>query len=351
MLRLLTAAVAVSAALALAEVGLKWLRPAFTPAVFRRPQFVATDGRIFETDKLLVDVDYAHKQRFAVDKPRGTIRIALVGGSTVEELGDAPPLSRALVEAGIARKVEILNFGLCGCGSEREVLATAQALEMGADVVVFYTGHNEFVSEANALTYRTPNWLWRHSEVLQLCFGPAWVGEPGRFYSREEKEGVYARFHENLQTAVSLCRGRGVVAVVGVPPTNLLEPPLIYTCGMYDVGSLPPEPYHHYHRGMELVRHGKIGEGMDALEEAVDESPRPWRATRRIKRILRDLAAENSLPLADVDGRLRAKDPSGFPNPGVFVDHCHLNGYGKMLLLETFFKAIVEARGPASGGT
>lgn len=347
--RLLCVWIAVSVTVAVAEVGLRKFRPSFTPDLFLKPHFVTTDGHFVETEKQRVAVGYAHAQRFSIDKPQGTIRIALVGGSTVQELGDAVPLRQALVDAGLARDVEILNFGLCGCGTDREVQATAQALDLGADVVVLYTGHNEFVSESNINTYRMPNWPWRHSEILQLCFGPAWMPEPGRFYSREEKEAVYARFRDHMQKAISLCRQKGVAVVVGVPPTNLVEPPMIYTSDTYDVRSLPPEPYRHYHSGMELLRQGRIKEGMEALERAIDDSPRPWRATRRIKQTLRELAAESSLPLADVDASLRARSPVGFPWPGFFVDHCHLNYLGQEVLLRSLFQAIAEALRPTPG--
>jgi hypothetical protein len=88
---------------------------------------------------------------FLVPKPRGTFRIVVVGGSTVvgfpypSELAFSRLLEHALHAQGLPRDFEVLNAGITAINSFSEADLVEQAAACQPDLIVVYTGHNEFV--------------------------------------------------------------------------------------------------------------------------------------------------------------------------------------------------------------
>jgi hypothetical protein len=56
--------------------------------------------------------------------------------------------------------------------------------------------------------------------------------------------------------------------------------------------------------------------------------------------IIRKLAKNFSIPLADIESAVEAAEPHGLPGETLFGDHCHLNNQGNQILLSTFLDEI-----------
>ena len=179
-------ALLVLAVLVGAEIYLQSIGFPYDPSALLRPHFISAGDGLLETDRFLskeIDIGVYH-QKFSVKKPAGVFRVALLGGSSVNYLSEAPRLKQRLVEAGVAEKeglVEVINLGMGGCGSDRAVVSARQILKYDLDAMLVYSGHNEFISQSNSRSYRQPNLLMR-SRVAQLCFGNPWHPDPIRFY-------------------------------------------------------------------------------------------------------------------------------------------------------------------------
>lgn len=352
----------VVAVLAAAELFLQWRKFPYEPPALLRPIFVDAGDGMLETDPFLAhDVETAaNYQKFSRKKPPDTLRIAMLGGSSVCMLEDARLLKQWLVAEGYAASadnVEVLNLGVRGCGSDRAVVSAREALDYDVDALLLYAGHNEFISESNYNTYRQPGWLARKSKVVQLLTGNPWRPEPGKFYSKEEKQQVYKQFEQNLRSIEAMARDAGVPLVWGTVSTNLALAPKIYDSTVYSLEEVPREPWQQYKKGLELLSQSRFDEARAAFQKSIDESPRPFRATTRINEVLRATAAELSVPLADVERRVLERAPHGVPGiscpkgrefhiyqklDGLFADHCHLNQRGRSILLETFAQVLVE---------
>lgn len=356
------AAVPTLAALLLVELALQWLGIPYSPDALLRPHFVAAgDGRIATDSFLAYEVEGgAYYQTFSKQKPPKTFRIAILGGSSVFLLQDAARLQRRLVDAGVAEQVEVMNFGLCGCGTDRAVVSARQALQFDIDAMLVYSGHNDFISESNYKTYRQPGPLRRYSKLVQLCTGNPWLPEPGRFYSEAEKDEVYRQYEQNLRAIHAMTKEAGVPLIWGTVSPNLILPPMVYTSPEYDGLEVPQAPLEEHRRGLKLAEEEKFDEARRPLEQGIADSPRPWRATYRNNRILRDTAAELSIPLADVEQRVIDETPHGLPGlnmmqkyrhlEGLFNDHCHLNQRGNEILLDTFADVLIEQLHPPAKG-
>ena len=89
-------------------------------------------------------------QEFAREKPHGTFRIFGLGGSTVQgrpfaiETSFTTWLEIALRGAEPARTWEVINCGGISYASYRLVPILEEVLGYDPDLIVLYTGHNEF---------------------------------------------------------------------------------------------------------------------------------------------------------------------------------------------------------------
>ncbi|MBT7700129.1 MAG: hypothetical protein HN700_07530 [Verrucomicrobia bacterium] len=313
----------------------------YDPGTLMRSHFVPAEAGWIVTRPLFTRIETSACAQRIPQKRDGMLRIALLGGSSVKLMGDATPLEERL-EQELGRDVQILNFGLCGCGSDRALVAAREALQLDADAIALYSGHNEFISESNPRTYRQRGWLHRNSRILQLCIGNAWIPEPGKLYGPAEKQEIYAQFERNLRDLAGMCRDAGVPLVVGTVASNLRIPPIIYARELYEKTELPPEPMLEFQRGAALFGERRYTDAKRVLQQAIAASPRPWRATWQNNKILRDVAKELSVPLADVEQRIMDASPQGIPGPDLFSDQCHLNGRGYGILADTFAEIVVR---------
>jgi len=112
-------------------------------------------------------------QRFAADKGDGTFRIFVVGGSSVygrpffDETSVCGFLRAMLGEIDAGQTWEVVNVGGISYASHRLVPIVEELCAYTPDLVVFYTGHNEFLERT---TYRElmdqPAWLTQTVAVL-----------------------------------------------------------------------------------------------------------------------------------------------------------------------------------------
>lgn len=86
---------------------------------------------------------------YVAKKPEGVIRIACVGGSTVEgmpfpELAFPVVLQRMLRLLKSGDSIEVIGCGVGGNYSAGELRVFEEAIELEPDIVVLYSAHNEF---------------------------------------------------------------------------------------------------------------------------------------------------------------------------------------------------------------
>jgi lysophospholipase L1-like esterase len=317
--------------------------------------------------------------RATAEKPAGTLRVVLLGESSVYRLGDADLLSRRVSDR-LARPVEVVNLGFQGCGSERTVLSAREGLALNPDVLAIYVGHNEFVSFSNPATRLEERGLLdlpnpAPLRILQLAqLIDAWAVQPRverlaaseRTYIAGEKEAFYTAFRERLASILQEARERGVAVVVGSVAVNYEIPPrrALEHVAYEDVGGMPAnelefllvshgdDSFLEYARGRRAAESGDWVAAKAWIDKSFDHDARPIRASPAINRIIREVAQMESAVLADVELAVGlAASNHGLPGMDLFEDHCHLNAAGNAILEETFADAILSAvkRPPASG--
>lgn len=135
------------------------------------------------------------RQRFLRDKPAGVFRIVAFGGSSVNYLEpEFKELERDLsAEFDQFDQIEIINCGGLAYGSHRLALVMREMLEYQPDLILLYSGHNEF------------------EEIEQLSLSGL-------------KHLSFESYMHNLRLILTTARNQQVPVIMGTVSSNLLRP-------------------------------------------------------------------------------------------------------------------------------
>jgi lysophospholipase L1-like esterase len=205
---------------------------------------------------------YFAPQSFPADKGQRTFRIFCLGGSTVQGSPYSTPtafstwLALNLKAADPSRDWEVINCGGISYASYRLVPIVEELLQHQPDLLILYTGHNEFLEErtygdvkatpaavagahqmlSRLRTYRAARGAWiratqpAQSPKTEL---PAEVDTVLDYqggldlYHRDDawREGVARHFEFNLRRMIGMARQAGVPVLLVDPPCNLKDCP------------------------------------------------------------------------------------------------------------------------------
>ena len=304
-----------------------------------------------------------HPQEFERKKPQGTMRIFALGGSSVNYLDyEFPLLAERLQRAlsGRFTRVEIINCGGLSYGSHRLVLIAGEVLGYEPDALIFYEGHNEFeeveqLDLANlralplqrALVHvamyrfvrdriaglRIARLEAEHNRRLLATTIPDTSKSWGHPFTPEEVRQRMEAFRQNLSSIVEMCQSRKVQVVLGTVPSNLVKP------------NLPGEDGKRYEQVVALFAKGAYEEGTRLGRDILKHASPRHQSSDVENGILREVAAQYKVPLADVEEAVLAAEPHHVPGETLFNDHCHLNPEGNKILSAQYEQRLREAFG------
>ncbi len=206
--------------------------------------------------------------KFAASKPPGTFRIFALGGSTTQGEPYAtetafPEWLRLNLQAAVGNEptVEAINCGGLSYASYRVLAILREVLNYSPDLIVIYTGHNEYLEYRTYAGYRQPNatqrwfgWLsgWHTVQLARSLAGQTTEratasDQPHKTELKSEVdalldyqgglteyrrgdawyEPIPAHFRWNLEQMVSACQAAHVPLLLVRPVSNLIDcPPL-----------------------------------------------------------------------------------------------------------------------------
>lgn len=198
--------------------------------------------------------------RFRVDSfarlpPAGTRRIVCVGDSSCFGHPFDPPVPFSYwLDARLkillpGTPTEVLNLGASGFTSADVLDLLRETDGAGADLLVVYVGHNEFV-DRNLLPLKNPVVHALRRALSATRFGTALLARSHRLaeaaavaqsvhaesvhdaplFTREELERGRARYRDHLRAIVELERARGAGVVLVHPISDAVDTPVEWSC-------------------------------------------------------------------------------------------------------------------------
>jgi lysophospholipase L1-like esterase len=200
-------------------------------------------------------LDFFRPATFAVEKPANLRRIFVLGGSTVQgrpyetETAFAKWLELRLTAASPGQAFEVVNCGGVSYASYRIALILEEVLQHEPDLIVLYTGHNEFLEERSYDTLRAES-AWNRGMARRLhlvrMISDRLSGRPrGRQtltpdlqtrldlvdgmkrYVRDPawRSGVVEHFGITLERMINACHAAGVPLLLCVPASDMVRTP------------------------------------------------------------------------------------------------------------------------------
>ncbi|MCA1903091.1 MAG: SGNH/GDSL hydrolase family protein [Candidatus Hydrogenedens sp.] len=299
-------------------------------------------------------------QRFLKNKPSNTLRIFFLGGSSVNYVNyELPNLSERLKEALKPRykEVEIINCGGLSYGTHRLVLIAREIVNYAPDLVMIYSGHNEFeeieqlhlarvqstklqrILFSSAMmrfirdriaTYQISQLEKEHNRrMLAQSLPDAGKGWNHVFTPQEIVERM-EKYKYNLNEIIQLCKEKNIKVVIATVPSNYIKPNLI------------GKSANDYEQVLQLIKEEKYKEAYELGRKIIRETSPRHQSSDLENNIVRELAQQNQIPLADVLSAIEEAEPHHIPGETLFNDHCHLNPIGNEIMIQTFEKTIIQ---------
>ena len=292
---------------------------------------------------------------------------------------------RLLREAAPQVPIEVLNLAHGGMGSRQVAEMAFRALENdNPDLIVVYTGNNEY-HELRALKARSEHYdpkaelLRRRLSASYLYrrlrdwFVPAeaaiatenndnWlpIGRMDVTVDQDDRELGRALYKEHLQDIILAAKDRGIPVLLstvasntkdhldnGTPgePTEEEQKALHELHGMVGAmhqGRFTAEASSRmkliqteagWHKlGNLYLKAGMVEIAADAFERKELAALRPMTSNRALRTVVKNLSKRHDVPICDLAGALAQVSEHGIPGNAQFIDHCHPNANGHVIM-------------------
>lgn len=349
---------------------------------------------------------------FLMPKPADTVRVFLMGASAIQgwpqprHLAPSAFLEFMLRDVWPDREIEVINFGTTAIASfpVRDILN--QVIEYDPDVVVIYSGHNEFygaygtASSSSAWnhpkTQGLQHWVQSLAAVQKLRaaltsrdekiaqskeeqLSEAMIGQD-RIGSDDWTRNAAARnLKHNVQCMIKICREHEVPSIVCTLPSN--ERDLVpfgkddFHSKSFDnlaelnqlidsasdnnteleqlekqlrkqLDTTPQSARAHFFLGKLLAATNRGQDAHDQFVLARDLDTMPWRAPTASQAALREAAQEEGALLCDVEALFRDRSPEEGIGWELMLDHVHPTVQGQALIAEAVIRSMTNLNSP-----
>ena len=292
---------------------------------------------------------YAEETNFLMPKPPGIVRIFIVGESAAKGYPQPRNLSiQSFLQAMLGdvwpdRKIEVISLGTTAVASFPLVYLVRDAVRYEPDLIVVYTGNNEFFGAYGVASINSvgtlPTWAlpWMRSirglavvqAVESLIRGKADESRTlmeqmvGRTVIPPEsplRRAAAANLQTHLGQMLAAAKAAGIPTLVCTTASN--------ESGLAPLGE-GTDAAARFAAAERSAAAGDRDSAREAFLEARDLDTMPWRPISLTEDAIRAAAGAHQAVLCDVATIFREMSPSGATGWDLFDDHVHLTLRGQ----------------------
>lgn len=332
-------------------------------------------------------------------KPVGGVRIMCLGessmfGTPYEMAATIPAIIRKqLRHMYPGRDIEVINWGASAINSNVIHDLSPQIAALQPDVIVIYTGHNEYYGpsgiSANRVVRSMP-WLipltYRFRELRLTRLVESFLNDDASVRAKQDDRNlmrqvseehlvelvsddsrwVSAQFERNLTEIIDIFQKEGIKVIFSDVSSNLFFPPFVsrsefaaernnferwFAGGSYDsivavcgriLKSDPTHPLGNYWLGRTLVSRGLPDSGIPYLTLARDNDLLKFRAPSVINDVIRRVCEREATPCIGADSVLTALSVADRSGNNYFSEHLHGTAKGYYSLANLFVEMLAN---------
>ena len=345
------------------------------------------------------------KVQFTIRKPANTVRIFVLGGSAAAGWPHqahqtfSAYIQQALQKTLPEQKVEVINAASHGFASFRVRYIFDEIAGMDPDVILIYSGNNEFIEKREYPIVVSLEWLasrlksvqWLRSKISQPKSNlPANdLQDVALFFWKKVKrqaldlrkdpeqfEKVKSHYRHTIEYMVRKASEKSIPVLLCTVPVNLRDwlPTVSY---IRLTGQQLSEWQYHYNlgrksllesrytTGIEAMKHaiqlepehaeshfwlgrlfegtGRFSEALQSYQRARDLDYNPFRAISPFNETLRSIASRNEkVFLVDLEKTFNETSQTGSPGFDLFLDYVHPNTEGNILIAEKIYNTLKD---------
>lgn len=340
---------------------------------------------------LFLNPEITHKYFVNLESPPGTIpdgfyrekkpdtfRIFVLGESSAAGWPYTANASfpryirRKLHKLYINHHVEVINLGVSAISSYTILDFAKAAAELDPDLVLIYTGHNEFYGALGAGSTQSlgaNRWFintmlslqdYKIVQLLQNSIKGIWsaaaslgddggetsnetlmarmIGESLIEYGSPVYESGKVQFRGNLEEIAGLFEEKNIPVILSTVASNLKDLPPFVTGDASDEKSAGRI----YLKANEALSKGDTSGALRLFSRARDLDPLRFRASSDMNQIIRETAQRYNTHFIDAEAALNRIAEVGIIGADLMTDHLHPNIKGYSYLAELFFEKMKE---------
>lgn len=322
------------------------------------------------------------KQLFLKVKPSNGFRIFVLGESSAAGFpygtNSSFPniLERGLTNAFPEKYIEVVNVSMAAINSYALLDLTDEILTKSPDIILIYTGHNEYYGAMGAgSTESLPGgfrWLIRaylklqsFKTVMLMRDFAGWiknlsdkilhggnvtdpsatlmnrmVSEQAIISGSDLYEAGKEQFRDNIEAIIKKVQSKGVKIVLSELVSNLRdqEPFISVEDGKTESARIC------FIRGRQNENNGDYKKAREYYLKAKDRDALRFRAPEEFNVILAELSLKYSVPLVPLVSYFEKESPHGIIGGGLILEHLHPNECGYFLIAKAFYDTLVKEK-------
>ena len=180
----------------------------------------------------------------------------------------------------------------------------------------------------------------------------------GQTFVDADKLNIYENYKYNIESMIRMAKNKSIKLILSTVAYDQLVIPPFYSLsyGRYEnfkkadpykqiekwIDKNTEDPFIEYAIGEFFYQHKNFYEAKRHLERAFVLDAQPHRANKITNNIVRKLAKQYEIPLAEVEAKASENSVGGILSLDLFNDHCHLNQRGQKILLDEFYEVIIN---------